>query len=533
MPEQVKKILDKIVAWWKNFNIKQRILVISATAVVLLALIILAVVSTKPNYITIYTAEDTKEASKVKAVLDSDSSIKYKVSDNGLIFQVDAKQEATAAILLGENDFPAATYDINTVTGGGFSRTESDRRALYKDFLEKKFRAHLMSLDVVDDAAIDITLPDNDGTILSKEKNAKAAVRLTLNGTIGEDQAAGLGQYIATMLGNESTEGVNIIDTLGNVIFSGTSENSLLASSSSQLSHTEKWKNNIKSEIKSALTNSHVFSDVNIAYNLNINYDTMKETSHKWSYPDGLSSGVIDSRSEYNSISKGGTAGVPGTDSNDDTTYVVSDNEYTYSEISSVDTKYNNNEVITETTSSGGKQDFENSSITVIATKYKIYKEELLEGSEELGDMTYEEFKLAHNEPVKIETDDDYISMIATATGLKASNITFLVYEQPEFIDKTTAGRSISDYLQIALAVLIFALLGFVVFRSTRKSKEEEIQPELSVDDLLVATSENTELEDIGYTEKSEARILIEKFVDETPDAVALLLRNWLNEEWD
>ena len=159
MPEQVKKILDKIVAWWKNFNIKQRILVISATAVVLLALIILAVVSTKPNYITIYTAEDTKEASKVKAVLDSDSSIKYKVSDNGLIFQVDAKQEATAAILLGENDFPAATYDINTVTGGGFSRTESDRRALYKDFLEKKFRAHLMSLDVVDDAAIDITLP--------------------------------------------------------------------------------------------------------------------------------------------------------------------------------------------------------------------------------------------------------------------------------------------------------------------------------------------------------------------------------------
>ena len=109
MPEQVKKILDKIVAWWKNFNIKQRILVISATAVVLLALIILAVVSTKPNYITIYTAEDTKEASKVKAVLDSDSSIKYKVSDNGLIFQVDAKQEATAAILLGEKDYPAAT----------------------------------------------------------------------------------------------------------------------------------------------------------------------------------------------------------------------------------------------------------------------------------------------------------------------------------------------------------------------------------------------------------------------------------------
>ena len=41
------------------------------------------------------------------------------------------------------------------------------------------------------------------------------------------------------------------------------------------------------------------------------------------------------------------------------------------------------------------------------------------------------------------------------------------------------------------------------------------------------------ELEDIGYTEKSETRILIEKFVEENPDAAALLLRNWLNEDWD
>lgn len=533
MPEQVKKILDKIVEWWKKFNLKQKVLMISATAVVLLALIILAVVSTKPNYITIYSAADTKEASKIKTVLDSDSSIKYKVSDDGLTFSVDKKQEAAASILLGENDFPAATYDIANVTGGGFSTTESDRKKLYRDFLEKKFKAHLMSLDVVDDAAIDITLPKDDGTILSKEENAKAAVRLTLNGAISDDQAAGLGRYIASMLGNESTDGINIIDTKGNVIFSGTSENSLMASSSSQLNNTEKWKNQIKTEIKSALTNSHVFSDVNIAYNMNVDYDKKTQTSHEWSYPDGLSSGVIDSRSEYNSISRGGNAGVPGTDSNDDTTYVVSDNEYTYSEINSVDTKYNNNEVITQLESAGGKLDYSNSSITVIATKYKIYKEEFLEGSEELGDMTYEEFKLAHNEPVKIETDDDFVTMISTATGLKASNITFLVYEQPEFIDKEAGGRTIADILQIVLAVVIFGLLGFVVFRSTRTAKEEEPEPELSVDDLLVATADTAELEDIGYTEKSETRLLIEKFVDENPDAVALLLRNWLNEEWD
>ena len=40
-------------------------------------------------------------------------------------------------------------------------------------------------------------------------------------------------------------------------------------------------------------------------------------------------------------------------------------------------------------------------------------------------------------------------------------------------------------------------------------------------------------LEDIGYSEKTETRVLIEKFVEENPDAAALLLRNWLNEDWE
>ena len=38
---------------------------------------------------------------------------------------------------------------------------------------------------------------------------------------------------------------------------------------------------------------------------------------------------------------------------------------------------------------------------------------------------------------------------------------------------------------------------------------------------------------DIIKKEKSEARVLIEKFVEEKPEAVASLLRNWLNEDWE
>lgn len=87
----------------------------------------------------------------------------------------------------------------------------------------------------------------------------------------------------------------------------------------------------------------------------------------------------------------------------------------------------------------------------------------------------------------------------------------------------------------MAIAIAIMAMLGYVVFRSTRREQEAVVEPELSVETLLASTKEAEEesLEDIGFSDKSETRILIEKFVDENPEAVASLLRNWLNEEWE
>ena len=70
----------------------------------------------------------------------------------------------------------------------------------------------------------------------------------------------------------------------------------------------------------------------------------------------------------------------------------------------------------------------------------------------------------------------------------------------------------------------------------TAKEYSDTAKREVSVDvdALLAATSDNDDenLEDIGYSEKSETRKLIEKFVDENPEAVANLLRNWLTEDW-
>ena len=104
MPEQVQKILDRIIEWWKKFNNKQRALILSAVAVVLIALGILAVVLTTPTVTMLYQCENYTEAAQIKELLDADETINYSTSDDGLIFYVEEEDEAAASMLLGSNE---------------------------------------------------------------------------------------------------------------------------------------------------------------------------------------------------------------------------------------------------------------------------------------------------------------------------------------------------------------------------------------------------------------------------------------------
>ena len=105
MPERIQAILNKVVAWWKKFNTKQRSLMISAVAVVIVALVILAVVLSRPTKVELVEAESASDASSIKGVLE-DNNITYDV-DSNLVFYVDKSDEVNAIMALGDNGIPA------------------------------------------------------------------------------------------------------------------------------------------------------------------------------------------------------------------------------------------------------------------------------------------------------------------------------------------------------------------------------------------------------------------------------------------
>ena len=166
--DKIKEIPKKVLEWWNKFSVKQKTLIASIAVFVVIGLVVVGKIVTTPTMVTIQECENTKEAGEVKKLLTSEG-IDYKVSDDGLVFQVAAKDQANAAILLGENGIPATTYDLSNVFDGGFSTTEADKSKKYQLYLEQQIGEQLRELESVEAATVKLNMPVDDGTILASE----------------------------------------------------------------------------------------------------------------------------------------------------------------------------------------------------------------------------------------------------------------------------------------------------------------------------------------------------------------------------
>ncbi len=480
------------------------------------------------------TCESTKESSEITALLDNASpAITYQVSEDGYQIKVLKSQVSQANLLLGANNIPAAAYDISNVVDGGFSTTEADKQKKYKLYLEKQMETDLEGLANVKSATVQLSIPENDGTLISKKEDASAAIRIEPDGEFSQDNAATVAQFVMTALGNEDIAHITIIDNESNLLFSGNESYSITGSATSQLNVKQQTESILQGEVRKVLLGTNEYDLIEVSSNLSLDFSTTEQTKHNYTPADNQTQGVLSHEDIYNSEASGGVSGVPGTDSNneDGTTYVIKDNETSSSSVNEESRDYLPNEEIINKKIPAGLIEYDKSSLSVAAIRYKIVKEEDAKTQGLLDGITWNEYKLANAERVKIDVDEDIVDMVAKASGIAVENISMVAYEEPMFIDKEPLDIKTADVVQIILIVVILGLLAFVIIRGMRNDKTQDIEEELSVENLLQSTPEK-ELEDIELEAKSETRKMIDKFVDENPEAAAALLRNWLNDDW-
>lgn len=529
--EKIKEIWGKFLEWWGKFTSKQKTTIIVVACVVVMAFAGLVMLLTNPNYTYLKTCETTSEASQVVAILD-DNNIKYKVSDDGLRIQVPKSSLSSASLALGASGIVSDRYTLEQALSGSFTTTEADKAKFYQQYMEEHLAEDFIAkFNSVKSATVIIHMAENDGTLLSKNDETTVTASLDIEGDFTDENAAFLAKGIATALGLKNTDHIVIMDMDANLLFSGEDDTTVAGSASSQLGVKAEAEGLMNSKVRVVLQGTGEFGDIKVSTNLDIDFSTTEETTHTYTPADGQSQGVLSSDKNYTSSSEGGNSGPPGTDSNSESTYQYQDNAYSSSTIEEYYRTYLPNEYIKYTTIPAGTINYGKSSVAVSSVAYNVLKEEDAKARGLLDGIKWEEYKAANSERKQIAVPDDMKALVADATGISEDFISIVAYEENVFVDSEGLNIDVTDVVQIILIILILGLLAAVILRSMKSEKPEEEPEQLSVENLLQSNPENT-LENIEMEETSETRKMIEKFVDENPEAVANLLRNWLNEEW-
>jgi flagellar M-ring protein FliF len=530
MTDRLKQIPKQLLEFWNKYTSIQKTIIISIFCVVVFAFALLIFLMQRVEYEVLTISETTNSASEVIELL-KEEEITYKLGDDNLTVSVDAKRYSDAILLLASNDMPSTGLSVDELLNNSLSTTNSDRTLKLNLYIQNQLRNYITTMEGVEDAQVYYIPVESSNSILTEDQDTSASVLLTVNDDFQVKTAETIAEVVASVIGNTTTDKIKVADQAGNLLYGG-EQDLYSGSASSNEDFKERLRNTFINNLYMGLLKNG-YDDAEIMPNLVFDMDKVTQLYTEYLPAEGQDQGLYSHSYTYGSENAGSSGGIPGTSSNDNQTeYLTPDASSTNGTVDIEEYDYLPNERVTNTEFEVGAVVPENSSISIVLRKVVNYKEEDMQLQGLLNDITFEEYALQNSASTKGTVDPDIITMVAKATGIAEANIQVMTYEQPVFVPVVKQVRTWSDYLQIILAVLIVALLVFVVFKGVGPVEVTELEPELSVEQLLATTKENQSIEDIEFNEVSEVRRMIEKFVDEKPEAVAQLLRNWLNEDW-
>lgn len=541
MMDQLIAIKDKIVAFWNKYTTRQKTVIICVVLAVFFALVLLSYFLTRPVYTHLATFSDASLANTLSEALEG-KNIKHKMNTDAsgtTSFEVEQSDYSEAVLVMGANGIVDKEMTWETALESDMTTSSLEKHTKITLALQSSIKENLLNFAGVQDATVIVDRPEDDKTFISATKEASVSVTLRLaeGKEMERETATAMAYYLTNAVGNKTTDNIVIVDTAGNLLYGAKTDNTLGGTVSGIDDYKSKLQQTFAERTRKMLLKAG-YDDAEVSsMAIKFNMDQVEELITTYSVGEGQDQGYYSSSYEYSSNGQSGSGGPPGTDSNaEDTDYMLQGNGTTNSE--TILNKYNYlpNEDVQNIKREVGAVVPEESSIGIILTRYRKVSEEALEEQGALNDISFDEYIEQNSQVTTLEVPEDLLPLVAAATGIAENRISIRIQEKPVFEAKEDTGLlsgGFTNYLMIILAVLIGALLIFVIIRGTSPVEVTELEPELSVEDLLATTKEDEKgLEEIEMGEKSETRTMIEKFVDENPEAVAMLLRNWINEDW-
>lgn len=530
MQQTIEQMSTQLTEKWGGLSKVHKVRLGIGVGAILVVILLSALMLSRPKMVVLYRNLELKEAASAAEVLDT-QKIKYEVTDSGATIEVNEKDLNKAKFALTTEGIPKGKYTFEDALNNTMSTTENEMKAKMHRLKEVELCQALESMNQIKTADVKLVIPEEKNAFIKSEKESSASILLTLATPMTTKQVDGIARFVASSVEGLDIKDINIIDSEGNNLYSG-QDGGILASNKQQ-----ELKLAAETEIRKKVIDllEPIYSEIRISPNLVLDFDQYEEMKEEYISPvEGENKGLVDKEIIANSQSTNTpTGGEPGTATNggDTTQYVFGNSTNSESKTSNKEVEYINNKTISNTVKNTGDILYDASSLAVNVFKNTEYKQEVVEETLPTG-TTWEQFKANNSENKPLTVDPVLVEAIKNGTGIQ--NVVVNGYEKAIFVDQAVYRLDIKDYLPFVLILLIILVIGLALVKFRKHEEVVETEPELEIEQMLKSAKEEVTLEEIELKESLETKRQIEKFVDEKPEAVANLLRNWLNDDgWE
>ena len=513
MPDFVK-IFNKYKDKWNEFDKSQKIRLILSVAIVLGSVLVATFLVTRPNYGDLVSGNAT-EIGQMSAAL-TDAAIEHKLTNSGTTIMVKARDKDKAQIKLSQSGYlDDSTKLEDALALMDFSKTESDKKKIYKDYYESKIAQKLSKMDSISSAIVNLSIPDK--SIFSDDTdNPTASVMITPNGTLTQTQLSGIASLVASSVEGLVSSNVTIVDNTGTIL-NETSETSVMTGlNTTTMQMQDEKEKELEDQVKLLL--SDLTDSVKVMAKVVCDFDQEITSSVTYSSPiEDSDKGMIRNEQITTTNSQSTNGGnIAGTDSNQGAGAL----EGVTGNISSEDSKsiineYELNQVNKEIVKGLGNLDPTRSSITVNLLYGDKFKESPI-GTD--------------------EAKETIVKMVNTATGIEQDKITVTAFKMAaaEEIQKNTAMSILillENFAPYISAIIIIIIVMIFVMRI--KASFEDNTDYSAMVGVKGGNIDYTVGGDDGIKEldnNSEIKKQINSFIDKQPDIAAGMLRNWIYE---
>lgn len=511
MDEFIQKIRNQLNGLWGNLDKGKKIKLGISSLLILISITGFIVLSTRTNYEVLYKDLSMKDVGLITNKLD-EMGIKWDTpKDNENTILVPSEMKNKAKIQLATEGLPKEGYSIlDAFNDSSWTMTEYEKKQRIAYAMQKEIAITITEISGIDNATVYIDIPEENAFIKdSGQATASVFVNLAGGMPLNNEKVVAIKNLVAGSFKELGVENVAIIDDSGKAYVDNDSSDTEYGLND-QLNLQQNFQIKLNASIKRFLENFYGYGNVDVRTNVKIDFNSEITNIVEFSPPiEGSDEGLIRSMEQVEEHSTGGESNdVSGVESNsDDTTDYATTNNSTekYTNMSKI-INYELNEINRQIKKMPG-------GIESVSAAIIINEESIADG--ELTDDKRKEIEELIFAVTGLETET-----VKVSSGKFNNNIINNI--DNEFSGSDSAK---SNTLYWAIGLLGLALIGSIGFNFVKKDKK-------SNDNINEIIPEEEEIEEIDFEKgKSGFKSQVENFVGKKPEAVAQLLRSWLNEE--